>query len=386
MQVNPSASHVRSLLQRPVAATQAVAPNAAKAPVDHVANLQADWGKSDSNYDLNTDGTVDGADLGLLISRLSKPKAEGPASPLDQLLADWGKSDSKLDLNADGTVDGSDLGMLLSGATPTEEPAAAPAEAPSALAQLQADWGKSDSEYDLNADGTVDGADLGLMLSGQAPAATEESAPAPTPTTEEVLAAWGSADQSADINADGVVDGADLGLALAGTEASEPAVPAAAETSREIPNRLAKAILEARDQDGDGRLTSRELGLSDNAFASLDTDKDGAITADDLQSAISRQLDSSLKANPSLDLAAFEKRWLSAIGGADSDATSATSSANKLADDLLSRLAAGGYRQAPPAALRSLIDGLNLSDEQSSQLLKRVGKAYPPGSRISATA
>lgn len=45
---------------------------------------------------------------------------------------------------------------------------------------------------DLNHDGVVDGADLGL-----------------------VLAAWSSADPAADLNADGVVDGADLGLVLA---------------------------------------------------------------------------------------------------------------------------------------------------------------------------
>ncbi len=45
---------------------------------------------------------------------------------------------------------------------------------------------------DINGDGVIDGADLGLFL-----------------------AAWGSANFAADINGDGVVDGADLGLLLA---------------------------------------------------------------------------------------------------------------------------------------------------------------------------
>ncbi|HMN96829.1 MAG TPA: GC-type dockerin domain-anchored protein [Phycisphaerales bacterium] len=45
---------------------------------------------------------------------------------------------------------------------------------------------------DLNGDGIVDGADLGLLLS-----------------------AWGSENFAADLNGDGVVDGADLGLLLA---------------------------------------------------------------------------------------------------------------------------------------------------------------------------
>jgi hypothetical protein len=46
---------------------------------------------------------------------------------------------------------------------------------------------------DLNCDGTVDGADLGLLLS-----------------------AWGLEDDPADLNADGIVDGGDLGILLAG--------------------------------------------------------------------------------------------------------------------------------------------------------------------------
>jgi hypothetical protein len=44
---------------------------------------------------------------------------------------------------------------------------------------------------DLNGDGFVDGADLGLLLG-----------------------AWGSANIAIDLNSDGIVDGADLGLLL----------------------------------------------------------------------------------------------------------------------------------------------------------------------------
>ncbi len=49
--------------------------------------------------------------------------------------------DTPADLNADGAVDGADLGLLLSA------------------------WGEGDSSADLNGDTTVDGADLGLLLS-----------------------------------------------------------------------------------------------------------------------------------------------------------------------------------------------------------------------------
>ena len=44
--------------------------------------------------DLNGDGRVSGADLGIL-------------------LGDWGSSLQRSDLNRDGTVNGSDLGLLL---------------------------------------------------------------------------------------------------------------------------------------------------------------------------------------------------------------------------------------------------------------------------------
>ncbi len=49
--------------------------------------------------------------------------------------------DTPADLNADGAVDGADLGLLLSA------------------------WGEGESSADLNGDTTVDGADLGLLLS-----------------------------------------------------------------------------------------------------------------------------------------------------------------------------------------------------------------------------
>jgi hypothetical protein len=58
----------------------------------------------------------------------------------------WGGSGFRADLNADGAVDGADLGVLLG------------------------DWGQTGApgtlRSDLNADGRVDGADLGLLLAG----------------------------------------------------------------------------------------------------------------------------------------------------------------------------------------------------------------------------
>ena len=73
--------------------------------------------------DMNGDGLVNGADLGLILSA-------------------WGLcSDCTEDLNGDGTVSGADLGLFLTS------------------------WGNSPCAADLNGDGTCNGADLGVLLS-----------------------------------------------------------------------------------------------------------------------------------------------------------------------------------------------------------------------------
>ena len=100
--------------------------------------------------DLNGDGLVDGADLGLL-------------------LANWGGPGIG-DLDWNGAVDGADLGIMLG------------------------EWGNCPGlaacPPDLDGNGEVDGADLGLLLGN-----------------------WGGLG-TGDFDANGIVDGADLGLLL----------------------------------------------------------------------------------------------------------------------------------------------------------------------------
>jgi len=104
--------------------------------------------------DLNVDGVVGGADLGLLLGA-------------------WGTDGGAtgIDLNGDGVVDGADLGLVLGA------------------------WGECEVPClgDLDDSGAVDGSDLGLLLG-----------------------AWGTdgAEIGADLNDDGLVDGGDLGLVL----------------------------------------------------------------------------------------------------------------------------------------------------------------------------
>ena len=113
-----------------------------------------------------------------------------PVNPVDALLADWGQSDSPYDLDGNGIVGINDLLMLL--ASLSEEPQKLPhpgdvagsarlvdralAESPQTdpshpnpeptnkLDALLEDWGKKDSPYDLDGNGIVGVNDLLLLL------------------------------------------------------------------------------------------------------------------------------------------------------------------------------------------------------------------------------
>jgi len=237
--------------------------------------LQADWGKADSPWDLNGDGTVDIRDVLRLLAKISGgtrdavevPEQVGPnvtpvpqdvteaghegaegKTPIEQLLADWGKSDSAWDLNGDGTVNIRDFLQLLAQAVGgADEPppitthlqekaetiteslgdADEPPDPKTPIEQLLADWGKTDSAWDLNGDGTVNiqdflqllaqnggGADeappIAPHLQDKAEAIPESlgdtGEPAPKTPIEQLLADWGKNDSRWDVNGDGTVN------------------------------------------------------------------------------------------------------------------------------------------------------------------------------------
>jgi len=105
--------------------------------------------------DLQGDADVDMDDFQLFLDRYTGPMNDcndnGELDLLEILdgsaqdqnnngLIDECESAKQADLNGDGAVDGADLGLLLG------------------------DWGAGESPADLNGDGVVDGADLGLLL------------------------------------------------------------------------------------------------------------------------------------------------------------------------------------------------------------------------------
>ena len=275
--------------------TAATAPTAAKTPstaqsmhhgqpeVQHsspspLEALIADWGQKDSPYDLNGDGTVGIQDMLQLLAEMSFKKDDPPVidqpkldisdkprgvehdkpdlNPLDALIADWGKKDSPHDLNGDGTVGIQDMLLLLkrmaedtfggpppvadpdTGVTPpplTPGDVANPGGQPDALQALLDDWGKKDSPYDLNGDGTVGIQDMLELLKRMTdspnpppgidldaadttgPGSVNDSGadltPAKTPL-ELLIEDWGKTGSRWDLNHDGNVGIRDMLLLL----------------------------------------------------------------------------------------------------------------------------------------------------------------------------
>ena len=171
-----------------------LAENPAEKETDPLQALIDDWGKTDSPHDLNGDGTVGIQDMLQLLANLANdPEAipDGLYDPRNQvpddsagdgqsqsdrlqgLLDAWGQSASKYDLNGDGTVGINDMLMLLQQLADevTQAPAGDPTnstpgtpEAQTRLHQLFEAWGTSDSEFDLDNDGTVGIRDMLLLL------------------------------------------------------------------------------------------------------------------------------------------------------------------------------------------------------------------------------
>jgi hypothetical protein len=183
--------------------------------------LLGSWGSCPGCItDLNGDGVVNGAELGILLGNWTGTPQSSSSSSASQssssssarlrgditgdgvvngadlgvLLGQWGTSGNGTgaDINGDGTVNGADLGALLGEWTITSQSSSSSSSSSSRL------------RGDINGDGVVNGADLGILLGS-----------------------WGPCVECpADLNGDGVVNGADLGILLgnwtAGSSTSSP--------------------------------------------------------------------------------------------------------------------------------------------------------------------
>jgi hypothetical protein len=285
-------------------------PTAASTPLDMDAFFAA-WGSDDLTWDVDGSGSVDGNDLGRILT--AQTEAANGNSDIEGLLGAWGTADPDWDLNGDGTVNGIDLGIHLDGGSAAGETAGA--NESMSMEGFQSVWGTDDATYDLNGDGVVNGVDLGEFLAG-APAGTAGAEPWPL---TGVLDAWGSDSETHDANGDGTVDGADLGDQLAnwggGNEESfareiTPGNP----RLDEIAERMATTVFRALDAEGTGSVASNVAG---GPLASFDADGDGQVTQQELATVIRGRLDQLVGSDGSVDgaqLRGFVSKWMERFG------------------------------------------------------------------------
>jgi hypothetical protein len=289
-------------------------PTASSTPLDMDAFFSA-WGSDDLTWDVDGSGSVDGNDLGRILT--AQTEAANGNSDIEGLLGAWGTADPDWDLNGDGTVNGIDLGIHLDGGASASGGVAGATEMPSSVADFHQEgvWGSDNPAYDINGDGVVDGADLGDFLA-QHPG--EPVGIEPWPLTG-VLDAWGSDSETYDANGDGTVDGADLGDQLAnwggGNEESfareiTPSNP----RLDEIAERMATTVFRALDGEGTGSIATNVAG---GPLASFDADGDGQVTQQELATAIRGRLDQLVGSDGSVDgaqLRGFVSKWMERFG------------------------------------------------------------------------
>ena len=249
-------------------------------PVDEQAFFDV-WGTDDAAHDLDGSGRVDGADLGQWLSAQSEAATD---SDVQGLLDAWGTADTEWDLNGDGIVDGLDLGIQLNGGVEGGTAGSTAAEAELNVEGFAAAWGTSDTAYDLNADGIVDGADLGLFLD-QSNVSTQD-----VDRMERFMAAWGTNDAEFDFNGDGTVDGLDLGHLLGEETSPELRVPASSEID-DLVERLTQATMRRFDHGRDGLVSVRVFELAGGSMPAFDTDGDGMLNRDEVAGMIRSRIE-----------------------------------------------------------------------------------------------
>ena len=211
-------------------------------------------------------------------------------------------------------------------------------------------WGTANAIADLNTDGIVDSADLGIVLSSMPPAddggTGGDGGTASDPTVDTILSSWGTSNVEADLNGDGTVESADLGIVLSGMPPADEggtagdgggaddeesataqrmqSVTAAYKALEEalqsgspgqMIERLANVIFKTLDQNHDGQLVPGDLPLQPKMFAKFDTDENQQLSRDELMAGLRVEFNTYNAATGEADYGAFAKRWLAAFQG-----------------------------------------------------------------------
>ena len=179
---------------------------------------------------------------------------------------------------------------------------------------LMQHWGSSNTEYDLNSDGIVNGQDLSIALNSS------------TNTQSRVLENWGATGklegEGGDHNGDGCVNAMDLAMELnaAGTPRSAQvsegptATPMTPPTPQQMVTSIVDATFAVRDVDGDGSLLAQDFeGDNTKVFDRLDLDKSGGVGREELTKALLSELDKFKEQFPTTHPEAFARRWMDTL-------------------------------------------------------------------------
>ncbi len=294
---------------------------------------------------------------------------------IDGLLADWGKSDSPYDLDGSGSVDAWDLALFQGGQRPKSD------EPTYNLEGLMQQWGRTDSPYDLDGSGSVDAWDLALFLGGERPQDPTATPPANDPT-----------------NTIGGSTGNDGGLG--GTQESQ-----AAQQSRPAPadgeaflERFARVVFH-RTIGRSAEIPLDQLKVDDQQAAKLDPDGDGIVKRADLKQFIKSNIARQMEANPDFRPRAALLDWVARLGGpresealtshpgtpegkgvrpADAD-NRREAALQRLSSFVSNKLEGAGFRDHPPRNLHAVIGKLNVTGADRDFLLKQLSQKYPNG-------
>ena len=160
------------------------------------------------------------------------------------------------------------------------------------------------------------------------------------PSIDTIMEYWGTANAIADLNTDGIVDSADLGIVLSSTPPADEGGTADDEDSAtaqrmqgitaahraleealqsgspgQMIERLANVIFKTLDQDGDGLLVPGDLPLQPKMFAKFDADENQRLSQRELIDGLSVEFNTYNQVTGEADYGAFAKRWLAAFEG-----------------------------------------------------------------------
>ena len=364
---------------------ESMPPTAASTPVD-IDDFMAAWGSSDTAFDLDGSGQVDGQDLGMFLS--AQTAAATGDTELQALLGAWGSADPDWDLNGDGIVNGIDLGMHLNS---IDESDGETASSEITIEGFAGAWGTADPDYDLNRDGVVDGSDLGVFLQQL------ENGPDVDPTViERFMNAWGSDDPEFDFNGDGIVDGIDLGQLLGGED------PIARQPDEEggfdrLSGKLAEAVMSRFDPDEDGRIAVSQFGIQGIGGEAFDSDGDGFVTRNEIAGVIRERLETFRGGDGLVDQAGvrdFVNGWQSRFGsgglladpirqsnqrwGLDRFETTPDPDALGVADRIERSLLNLGH-EGIPSNINELLDNISIPGVRHEAVLNRLLERFPIG-------